>query len=208
MTKKVCIIESDHLYDKMFLSVGWTLVTSPEEADLICFTGGEDVTPALYGHQNIASNCNWLRDVREKEIYDAYVGKIPFVGVCRGGQFLNVMNGGLMFQHVDNHGIGGTHEMVNDLDQVIHVTSTHHQMMRPSGKGEIIGEAGSRATQFIAWDHPKSPMSDTEVVWYEETQSLCFQPHPEYRGAEETKKAFFDYIDRYIDFEKFGKVAA
>lgn len=207
MTKKVLIVESDHLYDRMFVSMGWSLVTSPEEADLICFTGGEDVTPSLYGHQNVASNCNWLRDVREKAIYDAYVGKIPFVGVCRGGQFLNVMNGGLMYQHVNNHGIADCHKMFTDTGDVVRVTSTHHQMMRPAKQGVVIGWA-DLATQYISWDPFPKPDLDIEVVWYENTQCLCFQPHPEYLNCRDTKSVFFDYISRYIDFNRFKKEGA
>lgn len=34
------------------------------------------------------------------------------VGICRGAQFLNVMAGGKMIQHVEGHAIHGTHEIV------------------------------------------------------------------------------------------------
>jgi hypothetical protein len=59
------------------------------------------------------------------------------VGICRGGQFLNVMNGGDMWQDVDGHGLAGTHlaySMVEELPMPFEVTSTHHQMIRPNEK--------------------------------------------------------------------------
>ena len=64
---------------------------------------------------------------------------IPMVGICRGGQFLNVMSGGSMWQDVNNH--TKPHRVINyDTFNTypFMVSSTHHQMMDPSSEGEIL----------------------------------------------------------------------
>lgn len=96
------------------------------------------------------------------------------------GQLINTLSGGAMWQDVNNH--GGSHEIVDLLifkDKPFQVTSTHHQMMIPGPKGDVIAIA-HRATSFLSADSSrKKPEFDTEVVYYEHTKSLCFQPHPE-----------------------------
>jgi hypothetical protein len=40
---------------------------------------------------------------------------------------------------------------------------------------------------------------DTEVVFYEDTKCLCFQPHPEYGGdIGDTREYFFSLLNEYI----------
>lgn len=61
------------------------LVDSVEEADLVLFTGGEDVDPSLYGkkkHPTTFSNLD--RDLKEKEIFDSIKPNQLAMGICRG----------------------------------------------------------------------------------------------------------------------------
>lgn len=210
---KVFIVGGDHLIERMFLSRNWDVAEGISDADLVCFTGGEDVSPSLYGEANVASDCDWHRDVAEMAVWKDIVGTDvregpPCVGICRGGQFLNVMNGGKMWQHVDNHGIHGTHELIMYPDSLVEeegmskhqVTSTHHQMMI-AGKGARILGIAERATHFYGDpNHPKDkPNFDTEIVFYEKTKTLCFQPHPEYNGDKgDTEELFFNLLKQYL----------
>lgn len=83
----------DYDITSMFLKQGWEISTNSEEADLLQFTGGEDVTPALYGEgKHPTTDNNPDRDAFESDVYHYYIDK-PKAGICRGGQFLNVMNG-------------------------------------------------------------------------------------------------------------------
>lgn len=186
--KSVYVVGKDFAVKKMFLGEGWAL-SGPEShvPDLICFTGGEDVSPELYGEKNTSSWVNKARDDFEKEVYERYVGKAPMVGICRGGQFLNVMNGGKMIQHINGHMMG-----VRECTLLIwegsspgphHVHEDHHQGIVPTSEAEVIG--------FDPRDN------NIEIVWYEETKCLCFQPHPEW-GHEPTKDLFFNLIKEYI----------
>ena len=56
-----------------------------EEANIVLFTGGEDVDPSLYGcekHPTTYSNIN--RDLEEKAIFDKVKPDQLCLGICRG----------------------------------------------------------------------------------------------------------------------------
>ncbi|KKL14600.1 hypothetical protein LCGC14_2514020, partial [marine sediment metagenome] len=197
---------SNDEYNKMFASKGWILSDNLKDADLIQFTGGFDVSPSLYG-QKIHSQtfCNTDRDRREVLIYNkAIQNKIPLAGICRGGQFLSVLNGGFMWQHVNKHAIFGTHKAVDSqTGKSFGVTSTHHQMMEPGKKGLVVLSAKeSTFKEKMVKNHVlkivEYKTSDTEAVFYEDTKTFCFQPHPEFKGYDELKNKYFEYLEQYL----------
>src|SRR5512138_3194140 len=102
---KIYVVGGAYGYGKLFQEHGWEVVIDLDEADIACFTGGEDVSPNYYGEQkHIRTYSNPLRDSVEKSIFNVFMEKeIPMLGICRGGQFLNCMSGGKMYQHVSNH---------------------------------------------------------------------------------------------------------
>jgi GMP synthase-like glutamine amidotransferase len=181
-----------------------------DDADIVLFTGGEDVNPELYGEAPMAkTHYNRLRDDKEQAIYAAALEReLPMVGICRGGQFLNVMNKGKMWQHVNNH--CGNHiariEVPpfrdNGKRRTIEVTSTHHQMMIPAPEGFVLAtalEATEKDSPAYAKVGKSQEELDTEVVWYEGTNCLCFQPHPEFGRAPADCVDFFEEcLDNYI----------
>ena len=91
--------------------------------------------------------------------------------------------------------------------KTIEVTSTHHQQMIPSDNGLVLASAeiakekyafGRDEFRVDANGVENTEMSkDVEVVWYEETKSLCFQPHPEI-GHRETKDYFARLLDDFV----------
>ena len=189
---KVCVIGGGFAYEMMYEQAGFELVRSVEEANLVQFTGGADVDPFYYGERKHGTtHCSPARDAAEEKVYKLCKEKgIPMVGICRGAQFLNVMNGGTLYQNVNNHAIAGTHEMVcKHTGQTIDVSSTHHQMMRKSESGELLGYAklatlkehcplDGEDVKIIDKDLTSDDL-DTEVVFYKATKCLCYQPHPE-----------------------------
>lgn len=190
---KVKVIGNDDLVQGMFKKRGYKVIMDYEpgqEPDLICFTGGGDVDPKYYHEENMCSyGINQGRDKKEVAAYNAFID-YPKVGICRGGQFLNIMSGGAMWQDVNGH--GGTHKVFDLLmyQMDIEMTSTHHQMMIPSDKGEVLAIA-HQANRFRSPSKRAIPKFDTEVVYYEHTKSLCFQPHPEYVGNEHDCNVYF-----------------
>jgi len=185
--KKVMIIDGGGAYQNLFVNMGFQVVKMVHEADLVVFTGGADVTPSYYGHaKHHSTHSDAARDEYESGIFQVCLQKkIPMVGICRGGQLLNVLSGGEMYQDVSKHGM--SHHIVDlETGETIYVSSTHHQMMKPYEKGLLVAtsnQGGSREW----WDGQVFTRNvseeDVEVVWYEHTKSLCFQPHPEFYGS-------------------------
>lgn len=203
---KVAIIGGNGLYQIMFEEFGFSITNEILDADLVQFTGGEDVTPLLYNEQaHPTTYYSPARDNYEKTIFELAVEhNKPCAGICRGGQFLNVLNGGSLWQDVDNHAIHGTHD-ITDLrsGRVIPVSSTHHQMMRPTKKGLILATANeSTRLHFVnKKGRPKSipqKNEDVEVVYYPETNSLCFQPHPEFNNITECRQYYKELIEEFL----------
>ena len=197
---------------EMFVEQGWVLAKANEEPDLVCFTGGADVSPKLYNEEeHYTTDTDPDRDAVEQKVFEKYE-VFPKVGICRGGQFLNVMSGGEMWQNVNKHGIYGEHQMMDLIThQMLPVTSTHHQMMVSHPiDGEVIGIAWEAST-FQAGPNKNRdiPEFDTEVVWYRSTNSLCYQPHPEYGYApKECTDHFFGLIKLFWNLEGQQKAKA
>lgn len=176
-------------YAHLFEQMGMDQTIQFNEADLFVFTGGEDVSPGLYNHiPHHTTHSNSYRDVKEAGYFDiAEETGIAMVGICRGAQFLNVMNGGTMYQNVSMH--TREHPLIIDEDgTTIMVSSTHHQMMKPAENAIILATANEKGHR--EWWNPEAdkfesayfPTDDVEVVLYESSKSLCFQPHPEFIG--------------------------
>jgi putative glutamine amidotransferase len=119
-----------------------------EEADLVIFSGGEDINPEIYGQENTYSIFNSQRDAIE-----LYALKMALdldkkiVGVCRGHQLINAYLGGNLVQDIEKdlslyH--EGDHDLaILELDSFISrsynggVNSLHHQGVVKTGKGLI-----------------------------------------------------------------------
>lgn len=131
MTKKIYVVGGANHYASFIDD--YTLVNNINDADIVMFTGGEDVDPSLYKTKpHMLTYSNIPRDKQEKEIFESIKPHQKVIGICRGSQFLSVMNGGKLVQHVNNHGIWGTHQIINPItEEVFEITSTHHQMQYP-----------------------------------------------------------------------------
>lgn len=210
--RKVFIIEDfpSSSYHRLFQQRGWEFSHSIKDADVVQFTGGEDVSPSFYGMSRHPKTVNNLiRDKAERAIFNVCLSlKKPMAGICRGGQFLNVMCGGKLWQHINNHAIGGCHDMMDVLTgRVVKATSTHHQEMIPGPDGEVIGIAfeaslkenpsnsGHIVCRFV---NSKTGDGDVEVVFYNKQSCLCFQPHPEMGNLTELQNLYFEYVNTYL----------
>lgn len=160
---------------------------SIEDADLVVFTGGSDVNPELYGeHQHETTSYSNTRDNEDMETYlKCFELGIPMLGICRGAQFLHVMNGGKLYQHVDNH--NGTHSMwdVHNKTRIERVSSVHHQSVMPTAANgfQLLATANESRNR---WRNPYvndiGTKIDVEAFFYRDTLCLGIQGHPEYSG--------------------------
>ena len=117
--------------------------------DGVLFTGGVDINPKLYGEE-IDPKCGEVADVRDAfeqmlmEVVEQY--DIPVFGICRGIQSMNVLSGGSLHQHRDNHQDvrhdveikAGTrlHAILGKTS--INANSYHHQCVKVPAPGLIV----------------------------------------------------------------------
>lgn len=73
--------------------------------DGFLFSGGGDISVEFYGGQDhpLNSNVDQERDILEMFLLRAAIEQnIPFLGICRGLQLLNVYMGGTLFCHISS----------------------------------------------------------------------------------------------------------
>jgi len=189
------------------------IVKDPTDADLAIFTGGEDVSPYLYGEKpNFFTRSNLARDAREISFYEIFkMSDIRMLGICRGAQFLCVMEGGKLIQHVNNH--GRNHKMhMNGVN--LEITSTHHQMMFPFSLKEdyydiIAYTEGlsdlyqSENGDFIMSEDEERIFVEPEIVQFG-NDVLCIQGHPEYMEyGHKTNKHLRDLLHDFLIYDDY-----
>lgn len=95
-----------------------------EDFDGFLLTGGQDVSPKLYGEE-ILSECGQLSQERD-EMERILIGKVieidkPMLGICRGIQILNAVLGGTLYQDLPmQHPSQINHHMTPPYDRVVH----------------------------------------------------------------------------------------
>lgn len=185
----------------MFQSWGYTMTTNMHQlaqCHFVVFPGGEDISPFMYGQRRITQSgpFNFRRDMRENRVFRNLLPEMPKLGICRGAQFLNIMNGGSLYQHVDNHAVREGHMVKLFFDSKfepiegessILVTSTHHQLMVPALVNEALVLGMANQSKELKDDSMVTKVGindkrfrEAEIVYYPLTNSLCYQPHPEY----------------------------
>ena len=196
---KIYIPIIDETVFQMFEQMGHTIRYNINDADVVVFTGGADVNPMLYGEE--VHERTYFSNIRDEKDILSYrdAGEKFKVGICRGGQFLNVMNGGRLWQDVNNH--THSHLLRDTLTKNEYlVSSTHHQMIRPTSKAIIIAVANTASELATCGErqyvHNSKNWDDIEVCYYLESRSLCFQPHPEYNLLRTTKDYFQQVFNR------------
>jgi gamma-glutamyl-gamma-aminobutyrate hydrolase PuuD len=182
------------------------LVEDMKDADLVVFTGGEDVSPKLYdSHQHYTTSCNSARDAYETGKYHEAKGLgIPCIGICRGAQFLCVMSGGKLIQHQSNP--GSKHDLFTKDGRTIRVTSSHHQAQLPFSlpKEEytILGWTENLSPFHKDGNNDEvNPEVECEDVIYHKANNLGIQSHPEwcYPPSSPSEIFMIDYYQSLLD---------
>lgn len=205
MTKRIYVVGPAKLYSKWIQN--HELVDNIEDADIVMFTGGEDVTPSLYNaQQHSTTYSNIQRDLEEKAVFEKVKPNQLCIGICRGSQFLCVMNGGKLIQNVSNHAHFGTHTIIgmHRADEW-EITSTHHQMQYPfnlkDSQYEILYFA-SRRSFYYEGDGITEPPVEPEIVLYKvegKPKCLAIQGHPEMMRPEApTLEMLNQLVDKYV----------
>lgn len=198
-------------YAQWLIRCSCTLVSDITEADMVIFGGGADVDPQLYGQKpHPTTHIDPGRDTDEMMFYEeARLLGIPILGICRGMQFAHVMEGGKLYQDVDNHN-DGHHKMycpiTKDFFNV--VSSVHHQAVQPreDDRMQVIGQSwASTYRQKTHLDRVNARAKvggktepDIEAVFYRDALVLGIQGHPEYPGFDDYSRWAARTIDHYF----------
>ncbi len=203
MEKQILVLGT-HVYVQLFEKYGNVerydsrTHTDISKFDIIAFTGGADINPYAYSHPvHRTTFVDHRRDREETHVAkQAFSLSIPTVGICRGGQLLSVMNGDVLVQHCDNH--TRDHLVIYD-GRYYKVNSSPHQMM-VGERGKILAYAHDLATFREGGDGKDLILSnkDPEVIWYDQTQSLCVQFHPERVACVPAVTLFDELMKEYI----------
>lgn len=152
--------------------------------DALIITGGEDVSPALYGEDAHPRTVRVSpeRDRHEAQLFEA--ADIPVLLVCRGMQLANVALGGTLEQHIEGHDPNaGAESTFHEIDleagsalaeaygsNRIRVNSYHHQ---------AIGRLGQSITATA-----RAPDGTIEAIEIDRrAATVGVQWHPEIMGA-------------------------
>ncbi|MDQ0864577.1 gamma-glutamyl-gamma-aminobutyrate hydrolase family protein [Arthrobacter globiformis] len=154
--------------------------------------GGGDVDPSLYGGPE--DHATLFGVDRQQDLLDAGVirfalrNRLPFLGICRGMQLLNVVRGGTLHVHLEGGNVTHSVPPVNGLELSIHhvslvegtrcaaaygstpqidVTSGHHQAVHDLG-------TGLRASAVAA-----DGLVEAIETYGDDTWALGIQWHPE-----------------------------
>ena len=176
-----------------------------EEAELVLFTGGEDINPELYNQP--VHPTTWFSEERDKMEIEAWYKIKPHQlvwGTCRGMQLLTALNGGKLIQNVNNHA-GADHDITVG-NEIFTVTSLHHQMCYPYDMPEehytLLGVSTyPQSTYYQGYDFNKEPLAtlgEPELIKYHvPNKPICIgiQGHPEMMSK---NSPLVQYINKLI----------
>lgn len=176
--------------------------------DAFLFTGGQDVSPAVYGQQALpvcGERC-YLRDDMERTLLSLALERDkPVFGICRGIQLINAALGGTLYQDLPTQAASDVeHHQAPPYDRPVHqvtlvegtplyalldkrvlsVNSYHHQAVRELAPG-------LRAMAY-------STDGLVEAVYAPEKKYLwAVQWHPEFsfRTDPDNKKLFQSFVN-------------
>ena len=192
------------------------------KCDGFVLTGGVDVHPSFYNggkdYNNSPVSFQPERDVFEEKIYRySQLNNLPVIGICRGMQLINVLQGGKLIQDLDN---GNARHKKEELDKEHTIIATNNSLLHQI-TGTPAGKVNSAHHQAI---DPDAIGDNLVVNAYEDDEKiieglefkdktnkafmLCVQWHPErMKGKEESpfsenlKKQFLSAV-RKIKMKK------
>ena len=166
------------------------------------FTGGNDINPSLY-KAKIKDTCgkiNSIRDDMEKNVYEiAKNSDKAILGICRGIQLINVLEGGSLYQDLDSdHPSKVSHKMKEDYNLGYHsVYVFHDSQLRDLIKTDslMVNSIHHQAVRRIASSLKSMAVSEDGLVEaiYHPKMKFCwaFQWHPEYMLKDSASKSIF-----------------
>lgn len=186
----------------LFANAGCKPARDVGDADLLVFLGGEDVDPQLYGEQPMRGTYfNRARDDREMDLFIAAqeAGK-PCFGICRGMQFLHVMNGGKLYQHVSNH--AGRDHFITDVrtGNKVMASSMHHQMCIIDDTTFPLAVSKGHSGTYAEYTRElmSDRVEDLEACVWPAINAIGVQGHPEVAGLPEYSAYCLTLVEEFL----------
>lgn len=183
-----------------------------DRLDGLIVTGGGDVDPARYGRDAHPRTDppNRLRDDWETALLEGAIARgLPFLGICRGLQVLNVARGGTLIQHLDDVVDGSRYRLGNG------VFARNEVEVEPSSAlGRLVGESTlpvrsyhHQAIDEVGEGLRVTARTDDGIPQAVELESVPFgvgvQWHPEEDAAEDAR-LFAGLVEAARDYRKVG----
>lgn len=191
-------------------AVGGTAALIPHVADVdaakrqvagfsgLLISGGDDIDPAIYGHELDGSNTfDAAVDRSDLAHFEAARSLgLPILGICRGLQLINVAFGGTLHQHVWQDGTDHpprTGDTAADCDAFLanrHLVELEPGTLAARVFGELFMDVNSlhhQAADKIGRElvvSGRAPDGTVEVLEHHAEQILAVQWHPERLGAD------------------------
>lgn len=204
---KIYTVTGDYMKDVESLFPQHSVEILPDDyskiiADLVVFTGGEDISPSFYGSNKKIKWANLKRDEWElavfKNILRGRLRTTKTLGICRGLQLMNVGFGGTLIHDIlSSYGIshGNPHPINWSTETPMAeflpvVNSLHHQG---------INNIGEMAPFKILGTEPKTGVIEA-IMWSD--NFLAFQFHPEFFPECPVKEKLSELICDWIKGKK------
>lgn len=175
--------------------------------DGFLFTGGHDISPALYGEPLSARSGELCpgRDAMETKLFRmCYERDKAVFGICRGIQFINVMLGGTLYQDLaTEHASGISHSQKPPYDVPCHAVDIKEGTPLYTLLGQkriMVNSYHHQAVRRLAEDLCAMAVSDdglVEAVWAPGKRFVWgVQWHPEfsYRTDEASRALFGAFV--------------
>lgn len=186
---------------QLFVRNNWEVIDTPERAHLICFTGGEDISPLIYGQiPHITSHYNLERDAMEIELYEN--NDCKFMGICRGAQLLAALNDCQLIQNITSE--HPSQHIVNYITdnsiRPIMVNSLHHQAIIESPEMDVFMKQDKETTGYVVDKHGKEILVKEQCVdGFILGDCLGVQFHPELSGCDPfAEKIIFNELSKLV----------
>ena len=180
-----------------------------EAFDGIIFSGGNDISPLLYG-ENVLEECGDITPARDKsELLLAkfvYEKGIPTLGICRGCQVINVAMGGTLYQDIPSQ-FNGEETIIHSQKTIVGNYPSHRLKISKDsclydcfGKEEIlVNSFHHQAVKRLAPNLTASAYAEDGLIEAIECATkkrfyLGVQWHPEMMNEDEDSLKLFRYF--------------
>lgn len=166
------------------------LLETLDIVDGIVFTGGSDVNPKLYG-EDTRTETEDIVDLRDSQeillIKEAIKRDLPFIGICRGIQIINVAEGGSLYQDIKQQLNKEINHARFDIPRdIIHKVDIKQGTLLSKIIGKISIEVNSRhhqAVKELPSNMQVSAISEDGIIegieYTDGTKGFAVQWHPE-----------------------------